>query len=202
MLTIFHGANTRSVRVIWLAEELGLSYEIQTLNFMKKEHTQPKYLAINPLGRLPAIQDDDLVLFESGAICDYLLAKSGATHLEPERGTSAYGLCRQWVFFAEATLMSSLGAIAQHSLLRAEEDRIPQVRDEAIASTAKALSILEDELKDKEYLCGATFSLADIMMGYDLHLANMLGQLTDAFPNVKAYHARLAARPGFQKAIA
>ena len=202
MLTIYHGANTRSVRVIWLAEELGLSYEIKTLQFLKKEHKEPTYLAINPLGKLPAIQDGDLHLYESGAICDYLIAKAGATHLEPERGTSDYGLCRQWVYFAEATLMASIGAIAQHTMLRPEEDRIPQVRDEAIESTAKGLGILEAALNDKDYLCGDTFTLADIMTGYDLHLANMFGQVTDAYPNLKAYQARLSARPGFQKAVA
>lgn len=202
MLTIFHGANTRSMRVIWLAEELGLPYEIKTIQFLNKEHKEPAYLAIHPLGKLPAIQDGDLYLHESGAICDYLIAKAGATHLEPKLGTSEYGLCRQWVYFAEATLMVSIGTIAQHTMLRPEEDRIAQVRDEAIENTAQGLSLLESALEGKEYLCGSTFTLADIMTGYDLHLAKMLGQLTDTYPNLISYLARLSARPGFQKAAA
>lgn len=202
MLKIYHAKNTRSVRVVWLCEERGIPYEIQTLNFTPDELQSEAYLAIHPLGKVPSIDDDGLILNESGAILQYLMEKHGAGSLEPKPGSTGRGRYLHWFHFAEATMMVPIGNIAQHSFIRPEDKRIPQVAAEAVESTQKILGILEKELAGKDYICGSEFTAADIMLGYDLLLCKLFGLLTDNHPNVSAYFARLSSRPGFQKATA
>ena len=196
MLKIYHAKNTRSVRIVWLCEELGIPYELKTLNFSPDDLQSETYLAVHPLGKVPSIDDDGLILNESGAIAQYLLAKHGKGRLEPKSGTADYGKYLQWFHFAEATLMVPLGNIAQHSFIRPEDKRIPQVAAEAVESAKKMLGILDRELAGKD------FTAADIMLGYSLLLGKMFGLLTDEYANAGAYFARLAARPAFQKATA
>ena len=105
MLKVYHAPNTRSLRVIWLLEEMGLPYEREMVEFTPANLQSPAYLAIHPLGKVPAIDDDGLILTESGAIVQYLLAKHPGSHLTPDIGTPAYGKYLQWLHFAEATVM-------------------------------------------------------------------------------------------------
>jgi len=202
MLKIFHAKNTRSIRVVWLCEELGIPYDLQTLNFSPADLQSDSYLGIHPLGKVPAIEEDGMVLNESGAILQYLMAKHGNGGLEPKTNTPEYGPYLQWFHFAEATFMVPLGNIAQHSLIRPEADRIPRVAEESVQSVIKILGILEQSLAGKDYICGNEFTAADILLGYSLFLAKLFGLLTDNYPNTSAYFARLASRPAFQKATA
>ncbi|PKQ04720.1 MAG: glutathione S-transferase [Alphaproteobacteria bacterium HGW-Alphaproteobacteria-11] len=202
MLKIYHAKNTRSVRVVWLCEELGIPYETKVLKFAPDVLQSPEYLAVHPLGKVPAIDDDGLVLNESGAILQYLMEKHGAGGLEPKPGSAGRGRYLHWFHFAEATMMGPIGNIAQHSFIRPEDKRIPQVAAEAVESAQRMLGILEKELAGKEYICGSEFTAADIMLGYDLLLCKLFGLLSDDLKNVNAWFARLSARPGFQKATA
>jgi len=202
MLKIYHAPNTRSLRLIWLCEELGISYELQTLKFSAEDLQSEKYLAIHPLGKVPSIDEDGLILNESGAIIQYLMAKHGKGRLEPKPGTAEHGKYLQWFHFAEATFMVPLGNIAQHSFIRPEDQRIPQVAAEAVESAKKILGILDKELAGKDFICGTEFTAADIMLGYDLVLCKMFGLLTDDYPNVGSYFSRLASRDAFKKATA
>ena len=202
MLKIYHAKNTRSVRIVWLCEELGIPYELKTLNFSPDDLQSKAYLAVHPLGKVPSIDDDGLILNESGAIAQYLLAKHGKGRLEPKPGTADHGKYLQWFHFAEATFMVPLGNIAQHPFIRPEDKRIPQVAAEAVESAKKMLGVLEQELTGKDFICGKDFTAADIMLGYSLLLCKMFGLLTGEYPNTGAYFARLAARPAFQKATA
>jgi glutathione S-transferase len=196
MLKIYHAKNTRSIRIVWLCEELGIPYELKTLNFSPEDLQSDAYLAVHPLGKVPSIDDDGLVLNESGAIVQYLLAKHGKGRLEPRPGTAEHGKYLHWFHFAEASFMVPLGNIAQHSFIRPEDKRIPQVAAEAVESAKKMLGILDKEL------AGKAFTAADIMLGYSLLLGKMFGLLTGEYPNAAAYFARLAERPAFQKATA
>ena len=202
MLKIYHAMNPRSLRIACLCEELGIPYEIQTLNFTPADLQSEAYLAVHPLGKVPSIDDDGLILNESGAIVQYLLAKHGNGRLEPKPGTAGHGRFLHWLHFAEATFMVPLGNIAQHAFIRPEDQRIPQVAAEAQVAARKMLSIVDRELAGKDFICGPDFTAADTMMGYSLHLCKMFGLLTDDYPNASAYFARLAARPGFRKATA
>lgn len=200
MLKVYHAPNTRSVRIVWLCEELGIPYELETLAFDPKDLKSEAYLAVHPLGKVPSIDDDGLILNESGAITQYLLSKHGNGRMEPRPGTPEYGTYLHWLHFAEATFMVPLGNIAQHGFIRPEDQRIPKVLEEAQENAVKMLGIVDKALEGKDYICGKEFTAADTMLGYDLLLCKMFGLLGDDFPNAKAYFERLATRDGFKKA--
>ncbi len=197
MLTLYHAPMSRSVRVRWLLEEIGLPYQLEarSLGTLK----QPDYLAIHPLGKVPSIRDGELVLLESGAIVQYLLEQYGKGRLEPKVGSPERPAFLQWLHFAEATLTPPLGEIAQHTLIRKEPDRIPAVVPDAVKRAGAALAVVDRALAGRSWLL-AEFSAADVMMGYSVALANLMKLVTDATPNVKAYLARCQERPAFQKA--
>lgn len=201
MLKLYHSPRTRSVRIYWLLEELGVPYELETLAFTPQALKAAEYLKVHPLGKLPAIQDGDLIMFESGAILEYLIEKYGHGRLAPAPGSPARGAFLQWVHFAEATAMPPLSDIAQHKLFKPEAERVPAVVADAQARVATVLAALEQTLAGKQYLLGGEFSAADIMMGYSLLLVKWFGLLTPEYPNVTSYMARLEQRPALQKAL-
>lgn len=200
MLKVYHAPNTRSVRAIWICEELGLDYEKVDLEFAPAALQSEDYLKINPLGKVPSMTDDGLIVNESGAIVQYLLEKTGNTDLQPAIGAPERGRYLHWFHFAEATLMPPLGAVAQHAFIRPEEQRITAVAEEGKEQAIKMLKLLDKELEGKDYITGKSFTAADLMLGYGLLLAKLFGLLTDATPNTLAYFNRLAARPAFKKA--
>ncbi|MDO8288468.1 MAG: glutathione S-transferase family protein [Parvibaculum sp.] len=200
MLKVYHAPNTRSIRVLWLLEELGVPYDKETVEFNPAYLQSPKHLAIHPLGKVPAIDDEGLILNESGAIVQYILAKHAGSHLEPKLGTPAYGKYLQWLHFAEATVMPPIGQIVQHSFRKPKEERIPAVVDDAKATLAKLFKLLDHELEGRDYICGETFTAADIMLGYDLNLCKLIQVSFDEYPNLSAYFERLSARPAFKRA--
>jgi len=202
MITLYHSPRSRSVRVFWLLEELGLPYELKTVAFTPESLKGPEHLKVHPLGKVPALQDDGLTMFESGAIVEYLLEKYGKGRLAPAPGTTARGLFLQWVHFGEATALPPLSDIVQHSLLRPEAERIPAVAADGVARMQGVLDVIDKALAGKQYLLGDEFTAADIMVGYALYLAKMLGLLSDKRPNLIAYMDRLEKRPAFQKATA
>lgn len=200
MLKVYHAPNTRSLRVLWLLEELGTPYDKALVEFTPAALQSPEYLAVNPLGKLPAIDDDGLILNESGAIVQYILAKHAGSHLEPKLGTPTYGKYLQWLHFAEATVMPPISQIIQHSIRKPEAERLPAVVADAKATLTKLFTVLNKELAQKPYICGDNFTAADIMLGYDLNLCKLIRISTDDHPHLTAYFDRLTARPGFKKA--
>lgn len=197
MITLHHAPMSRSVRVRWLLEELAIPYRLETHKL--RELKTPEYLAVHPLGKVPSLVDDGLVLLESGAIVQYLLEKYGGGRLEPKPGSPERPAFLQWMWFAEGTLTPPLGEIAQHSLIRPEAERIPAVVPDATKRAGNVLGVLERALAGRSWLL-AEFSAADVMMGYSVALANLLRLVGDATPNVKAYLARCQERPAFRVA--
>lgn len=202
MITLYHSPRTRSVRILWLLEELGLPYELVTIPFRREHLRSPEYLKVHPLGRIPAIRDGELTMFESGAIVEYLLERYGQGRLTPPLGTPLRGLFLQWVYFAEATALPPLAEIAAHTFFKPEVERIPAVVADARARATGVIEVIEQALAGKPYLLGDEFSAADIMMGYSILLMKWFGVLTDACPNLVAYLGRLESRPAFQRALA
>lgn len=198
MLKLYHAQLTRSIRIIWLLEELGIPYELATVAFKPPRHS---FEQATPAGKFPTLEDDGLVMFESGAILEYLTEKYGKGRLAPAVGTPDRAKYLQWVHFAEATAFPPIGDIARHTMFLPEADRIPQVAADGRVRAKNALDVLEKALNGKEYLVGNQLSGADIMMGYFLMAARMLGCVGAEHPNIAAYWERLAARPGFQKAL-
>jgi glutathione S-transferase len=203
LLKIYHAPRTRSVRIVWLLEELGLPYDMHKLAFDPSDLQDPSYLAVNPLGLVPTLEDDGLVLSESGAITQYLLGKYGAGRLEPTHGTPQHARHLYWLHLAEATMMTPLVNIFQHTFRLPEQDRAPKAfLDYSHAKLRAILALIEAELQDRDFICGRELTAADIMLGYNIHFARMLQIPLDDYPAIKAWYPRLRARPGFQKAAA
>src|SRR5262245_17814179 len=198
MIRLYHAQLTRSIRIIWLLEELGIPYELVTVPFKPPRHS---FEQDTPSGKFPVVEDDGRVLSESGAILEYLIEKYGKGRLAPAVGSPDRGPWLQWVHFAEATAFPPIADVARHTMFLPEAERIPQVADDGRARVRNALDVVERALAGREYLVGRELSGADVMMGYFLMAARMLGIVDAGYPNVAAYWERLAARPGFQKAL-
>jgi glutathione S-transferase len=198
MLKLYHAQLTRSIRIIWLLEELGIPYELATVAFKPPRHS---FEQDTPTGKFPALDDDGQVLFESGAIVEYVIEKYGKGRLAPAIGSPDRGPYLQWLHFAEATAFPPIGDIARHSMFLPEAERIPQVAADGRVRAKNALDVLERGLAGKDYIVGKELTGADVMMGYFLMAARMLGCVGAEHPNVAAYWERLAARPAFQKAL-
>ena len=202
MITLYHSPRTRSVRVLWLLEELGVPYELQTIAFTPESLKSPTYTKLHPPGKVPSIQDGELTMYESGAIVEYLIERYGDGRLAPRIGTPQRGAYLQWLHFAEATCLPPLSDLAQHSIFKPEAERIPALIPDAQARIANWLAALESALAGKQYLLGDELSGADVMMGYGLLLTKWFGLLGERYPNLTSYLARLEARPALQKALA
>jgi glutathione S-transferase len=202
VIKLYHASKTRSVRVLWLLEELGVPYELAPMAFTQEALKSPAFLRVNPCGSLPAIEDGDVVMFESGAIVEYLLERYGNGRLAPPAGSPARARYLQWLHFGEASLLPPLGDIAQHAMFRPEAERIPAMVADGRRRAAAKLDVLEQALAGSAYLCGAELTAADVMVGYGVAIAALLGVVGDQHPNLRAYLARLETRPAFQKAFA
>jgi glutathione S-transferase len=198
MIKLYHAPFTRSIRVLWLLEELGIPYKLEAVKF-----TPPKlpFGQASPYGKVPAIEDGDLVMMESGAIVEYLLERYGDGKLAPRIGSDDRGRYLQWVHFAEATALPPVGEIVRHTLFKPEAERIPAVVEDARARAAVTFGVVERALHGKPYLLGDEFTAADIMMGVTLLIARRFELLGESLPNLTAYVARLEARPALAKAL-
>jgi len=201
MIRIFHVPRTRSVRVIWLCEELGLDYEAVPVDFSPDFRMSPEWLRMNPVGKVPVLTDGDLTLFESGAMVQYLLDRYGQGALQPVPGTPAHGIYLQWSWFAEATFARPLGEIVNHRRVFAEAEQSSAAIEEMQARARLCIDALDRALAGNAFLLGDDFSAADIMMGYSLMLTDWLVP-GEAPANVARYKASLFARPAYQKALA
>jgi glutathione S-transferase len=198
MIKLYHAQLTRSIRVIWLLEELGIPYELATVAFKPPRHS---FEQNTPSGKFPVIEDGSLVMSESGAILEYLIEKYGNGRFAPAIGSPDRGPYLQWLHFAEATAFPPIGDVARHTMFLPEAERIPQVAADGRVRAKNALDVLERQLAGKDYVVGDALSGADIMLGYFLMAARMLGCVGAEHPNVAAYWERLSARPGLQKAL-
>ena len=202
MPTLYHSAQSRSIRPRWVLEEIGVPYELVRLNLQAGEQRTPEYLKINPNGAVPAYVDETITLFESAAICQYLADRYSEKRLAPSVGTAARGYYYQWTQFAMSTLEPPLLTIFLHTVMKPEAERIPQLVPPAREQLRAALAVLERGLAGRIFLLGDEFSAADIMVGSTLAWAQMLGLINADTPAVAAYMGRLMGRPAFQRASA
>ena len=198
-MKIFHAPNTRSVRIVWLFEELGLSYDLERFKLGDAAMRAPEYLKIHPVGRVPALRDDDVTIFESGAIVQYVLAKYGNGRLVPDVSSPDFPPYLQWLHYAEGMIMPPVNTIIVETLLLKPERRNQTNVDRAVKLLSQMLTAVDDHLKEREFLAGA-FSGADIMTGHACIVATRLGADVSNKPNVAAYVERLQARPALQRA--
>lgn len=201
MLKIYHAPNTRSLRVIWLCEELELPYEVVPVDFSAEYRASPQWRALHPAGKVPVLTDGALTMFESGAMVQYVLDRYGEGRLQPAAGTVEHAIYLQWSWFAESTLARPLGEIVNHGREFPGEARIPAVVAEMQNRATLCLQAVAQATQGQSYLLGESFSAADVMMGYSLMLAQLL--IPDRMPEpLLPYWQLLQARPAYQRAFA
>jgi len=200
MIKLYHAPRTRSIRVLWLLEELGLPYELETVEFLPP--AKNFFAQKTPLRKLPTIEDGDIVMCESGAILEYILERYGEGRLAPPVGSPQRAAYLQWIHFAESTAFPPLGILVWLSRYRDDAAGHAPLIEDARSRAAAGFEFLEAGLENKQYLLGEDFSAADIMTGFTLGAARVLGVLDGRFPHLIDYNARLEARPAYQKAVA
>jgi glutathione S-transferase len=213
MIVVHHLENSRSQRVLWLLEELGLPYELK--RYQRHPRTMlapPELRAVHPLGKSPVLEEGGLTLAESGAIVETLIERHAAGQLAPAAGTPDAVRYRYFLHYAEGSAMSPL-------LLKLVFDRIAATRVpffikpvvKGIAKQALAgfvmpqikshLDFLEGELAKRDWFAGDSSSGADIQMSFPLEAAAARGGLDVSRPRLMAWLARIHARPAYQRAL-
>lgn len=198
-MKLYHSPRSRSGRPRWLLEEMGVPYELVTLDFSKSEHKTADYLKIHPHGQVPALVDGEVTMYESAAICLYLADKHFDKGLAPAFGTPARGEYYQWMVYSVATLELPVITIFLHTVMLPEEQRSAKLVEDARKSFAGIAGVIAQRLEGRPYLLGEQFSAADIMIGSTLAWGQFMGLLADQ-PKLQAYVGRLVERPGYQKA--
>jgi glutathione S-transferase len=199
-MKLYHCELSRSVRVLWTLEELGLDYELEVLPFPPRVF-QKSFKEINPLGTVPFFIDGETQMTESSAICHYLVDTYGKGKLAIDRTHKEYGNYLNWLYYSDATITFPQAIILRYSVLESDERKNQQVVDDYHAFLSGRLRKLESELENKQYLCDNRFTIADICVGYSLLFAKVNLKLDDLFtPNITRYYQHLQTRPAFQKA--
>ena len=214
MIVVHHLNNSRSQRVLWLLEELGLPYEI--VHHQRDAVTMlapPELLAVHPLGKSPVITDGETTVAETGAIVEYLLERHGDGRLLPQPGTPEALRYRYWLHFAEGSAMPPLLlTLIFDEVVKAPMPFFVKPIARAIANKvldavarpnlARQLDFMEAELGRSPWFAGAALSGADIMMSFPLEAAAQRAGLDARRPRLMAFLKRIHARPAYQAALA
>lgn len=198
MLIVHHLENSRSQRILWLLEELGLDYEVRHYARDPQTFLAPSELArVHPLGKSPVVEDEGLVVAETGAIIEYLVEKAGGKMGAPENRTEALRY-RQFLHYAEGSLMGPLFALLVVGQLGEGGVR---ARDVVLKMLAVHFNWLETELSDRSWFAGNEITAADVMMSFPLEAAASRAGLKEGRPNLAQWLERIHARHGYRKAL-
>ena len=219
MITVHHLETSRSQRVLWLLEELGVPYEIK--RYQRDPITRlapPELRAVHPLGKSPVISDGDLTIAESGAILEYLVERYGdqgrgdVANLQPAAGTPQYRHCRFWMHYAEGSLMNWL--VMKLVFMSIPKQPMPffvrpiarKICSGVLAklvdpNVATAMKFMEEHLATHAWFAGEQITVADFQMSFAIEAA-LSRAGNGRYPRLQAYQARMVARPAYQRAIA
>jgi glutathione S-transferase len=200
MLTVHHLGISQSERIVWLAEELGLDYELKRYDRRADSRLAPDdYKALHPMGIAPVITDGDLVLGESGAICDYICGRYGDGRLTPGPDDADFADHLFWFHWSNGTFMATL--MMQLVLSGGGKDNPAAVF--VSDRSRRAWAMAEARLGEAPFFGGRNLTTADIMMVYCLTTSRAFrGATLDGHPNLQAYLQRIGARPAYQRAMA
>ncbi len=213
MITVHHLENSRSQRILWLLEELGLTYELQKYARDPVTKLAPmELLKLHPLGKAPIVADGDDILAESGAIIEYLIRKYDKGHLRPEAGTPAGMAYTFWLHYAEGSFMPFM--VLSLIVNRIETAPMPffvkpiaksiaaKVRADYLDFNVKRnLDFMESTLDNSRWFCGDDFSAADVQMGFALEAASVRTDLDNKYVNLSGFMRRMRDRPAYQRAV-
>jgi glutathione S-transferase len=193
--------NGRTLRALWALEEVNARYEYVEIDLKRGHHREPAFLALNPAGKVPVLDDDGTVVTESAAICMHLAERHPESGLLPPAGTPERTECYRWTSFILTELDAPLWTIAKHRFALPQERRVPAVIETASWEFRNAANVLASALGNRQYLAGAAFSVADILAGHTLLWARSARvPLGSDFPD--DYLQRLLARPAVARARA
>jgi len=192
-MKLYEFAPTRSIRVRWTLQELGVDFEAISVDLVAGEHRRPEFLGINPAGKVPVLVDGDFVLSESVAIVLYLAEKYPDKGLIP-RDLGQRAQLHRWLLFAATELEQPLWRISRHTALYPEDQRLPG--DVLLASKEfrEMAAVLAKHMQGRQFVVGERVTVADFVVAYTLDWANE-ARLLDGFPQLLEYVERMYARP-------
>ena len=201
MLKLHHAPNSRAGRIVWLLEELNLPYDLNRMDFHPKALKSDAHRARHPLGRVPVLEDGPIMLFESGAIVEYIIARHTTGALKPTVDSPLFPQYLQWFHYCEGMVMPPINTIVVQTILLPPERRNEEVLGQAKRLLTNAIAPLNDALNGREYMIG-DLSGVDFMLGHACFMARRLGCVPDEMTHLHAYVKRLEARPAFERGIA
>ncbi len=199
MIRLHHCHQTRSMRTLWLLNEIGVDFEVREHPFDRSLRS-PEYLAINPVGRVPALEIDGRVLWESGAIAEYLCERFPDPGLGRAPGDVERADWLIWIHFAETLTQHGAALTQQHVVIYEDSMRSPTLMKIEPRRLEKCYAALERRLAGREHLLDGGFSAADIAVGQALYMTRRFARL-EPFERVATWYGRITARPGFQASL-
>ena len=199
MITVFGGQTSRSMRVVWVMEEMGLEYRVRQVDMLAAEQ-DPEFLAVNPANYIPAIQDGDVTMVESIAIMEYLMGRYGPTPLAPAPSDRAFPAYQQFLHLGEAGLATLMMPVVVSRFMAPEAERENWGAQWALACVKKRLKLVALQLARAPYMAGEAFTAADISVTYALQLGRNHGGVVLGEAE-EAYLARTTGRDAFRRAM-
>ena len=200
MMKLYFAPNSRAVKIAWLLEELGLSYDIEKYFVGDKALRTPEYYKIHPMGRIPVLEDGNVRIYESGAIVQYLLARHGKGKFVPQTEDPTFPEYLQWLHYAEGSIMQQVNSLVVETILLPPEKKNEVNVARALKLLKVALGNVDNRLEDRDYLTGV-FTGADVMTGHACYGAKRAGADISEMKNLNLYIERLLERPAFKKAM-
>jgi len=194
-LTLYHGSPSRSSIVLWMLEELGEPYDVHLLSFAKGENRAPDYLAINPMGKVPALKHGDTVITEVAAICTYLADEFPAAKLNVPVGSPRRGVYLKWLFFGPSCIEP---AVIDRAAPRKEEARRAMLGYGDFDTT---MNVVAKAVEKGPWILGEQFTAADVVIGANIRWGMMFKMVPER-ETFMDYAARIAARPAAKRAEA
>lgn len=213
MITVHHLENSRSQRILWLLEELGIDYDIKRYGRDRQTGlAPPELLEVHPLGKAPVISDGDITIAESGAIIEYLMDSYDDGTLRPAAGTPERRAYNYWLHYAEGTFAPLM--LLSLVMGRIEDAPVPfflkpvprgiakKVRDGYLGpNVTRNLAFMESTLANAPWFCGERFSAADVQMSFALEAAEVRTDLSAEYPHLAAFLETIRARPAYRQAL-
>lgn len=197
MITLYGSPRSSAGRCVWALEETGTPYTLKEVDMRNKEHKSPEFLKINPNGKVPAMVDGDVTLFESMAINFYL---ANVYKKELLGNTPAeQGLVHQWSFWASSELQDPIIQVFIQKVFMPDEKRDHNVIEENQKKLPILLNVLNSSLAGKKYLAGNHFTLADLNTASVVGICHAIGENLSQYPNIQSWLAGISDRPAFQK---
>ena len=203
MYTLYGYPKTRSVRVAWALEELGLPFDYKLVDLKQGQHLSDEYKAISPAAKVPALGTPEGSLTESAAIVTFLAERHGMHEFIPEPGSFARAKYEEMMLFLASELEQPIWNMAKHTFALPKEHRLEKMREVAAWEFNRALLVFSSMLGDKEFVCGNMFTMADVIAGHILAWAKgskLDLTLNGKTENIAAYAQRVLGREAYERA--